>query len=411
MIGLLIKEIYFLKVVAQGMPKRVSSRKNIGEELERGPMPDQLSIKSYKKTSIAFLVLVFILLLTIGYVSFAKAIVTVTARATPVEAEIRVDVRMNPAQGEVEGEVKSIILEGESIEEISGEVQEVSGVATGTVKIISEITRPQTLVATTRLLSADGVLFRLKKRVTVPAKGQVRAEVYADQSGVQGDIGPTRFTIPGLNPGLQKLVYATSEAPMTGGLTKRIGVSQGDIDRALSEIEKSLLEQGMKEIANKWSLGVGNAELYQKKIVSWTADQKVGGQAKKVTVKARVLITGVRYDREMILALSEAKLKEKAKEEEDLKSVDREGLTLELEASDAEAGTATIKANLKGKLAISENSKILDPEQLVGLTKGSAEEYLRGFHAVENAEVKIRPFWLRRLPNLRDRIIIKVITE
>src|SRR3989338_2595118 len=70
----------------------------------------------------------------------------------------------------------------------------VEDISTGTVKIYNNLSFAQALVATTRLLSQEGVLFRLKSAVTIPAGGSVDAPVYADLPGVSGDIKPTRFT-------------------------------------------------------------------------------------------------------------------------------------------------------------------------------------------------------------------------
>ncbi len=394
------------------MPKRISGKKRTAdEEAPRISQPEHLSLRAYKKTAVAFLALVFVLLAAIAYVSFAKATVIIKARTTDAEAEFRADARSDPNQSEVRGEVREIALEGESAAQISADVKELPSAATGTVRILNEMKRSQTLVVKTRLLSPDGVLFRLKKTVSVPAGGEIKTEVYADKEGASGDIGPTRFVIPGLNAENQKKVYAVSDAPMTGGLTLKIGVGQADIDRALEEIGNRLLEEGKQKLGAQWSPGAGNAEIYQKKIISWKADQKIGGQAENVKVKAKVAITGVRYDREKLLELAEAKLRERAKDEEELRDIDREGFEVNIISADSIVNAAVLSARLKGKLAISSKSKVLDPDQLIGLTKSSAEEYLRGFNAVEDAQIKVRPFWLRRLPNLRERIKIKVITE
>lgn len=411
------------------MPKRVQARK-IGpktstEDIFFKPVkskapgakthasftPPQVSLRSYKKTAFGFLGLAAALLLAIAYVSFSKAAVIVTARAGEEIVEMITEVRKEPADGEIFGEVKSLVLEGERIEEISGEKSEVPAMATGTIKIINEFGRSQQLVATTRFLSKDGVLFRLKKGVLVPAKSSLKAEVYADKLGKEGNIAESKFTIPGLNKDLQKTIYGLGEEPMTGGVVLKTGVSQSDIDRAAEEIAIELLAKGMDELKNLWIAELGNAELYQKKILQVSADPKVGSDAKSIKVRAKVQIDGIRFDREKLYSLLEIKLKERSGADRELRGADGEGLVVEISKLDLEAGTASLKGKLRGVFGITERSAILDPEQLVGLTKSSAENYLRGFHSVEDVKIKISPFWLQRLPNLKDRINIKVITE
>jgi hypothetical protein len=114
----------------------------------------------------------------------------------------------------------------------------IEGRAEGKVKIINNSGGAQTLVATTRLLR-DDTLFRLKDRVAAPAGETAEVAVYADQIGAAGDLGPGKFTIPGLSPSLQKLIYAESEAPMTGGATETKVVGAADI----LEAQKKLIEE------------------------------------------------------------------------------------------------------------------------------------------------------------------------
>lgn len=387
-----------------------SKKAQYDREYYPAPAPE-VSLRSYKKTAIGFLSLAIALLLAIAYVSFSSATITVTPRETDGSIEVLAEVRTDPTEGEVEGEIKTISLEGERIEAVSGETHEVPSKATGTVKIINDWSRSQQLVATTRLLSKEGVLFRLKKSVNVPARGSLMAEVYADKTGRAGELAPTTFTIPGLNNDLQKQIYATSLAPMSGGVILKVGVGQGDVDRAAEEIAKQIMENGMSEIKKMWELGLGNAEIYQKKFLSVESNPPPGSDAKSFKVKAKVQVTGIRYDKEKLYSLAEAKLKQKAGADEELVSVDRDNFTVEVAKVDTETNIATLKAKITGKFSITEHSSVLDPDQLVGLTKTSVQNYLRGFHSIEEVKVKISPFWLNRLPNLKNRINIKVITE
>lgn len=122
------------------------------------------------------------------------------------------------------------------------------GVATGTVTLVNETGAAQPLVATTRLLSEGGVLFRLRDRVTVPAGGTVEAAVYADQPGPSGDIGPSRFTIPGLSPALQASIYARSSSPMTGGVVyDGEPFTEAELDLIVAELAAEARERLLAE--------------------------------------------------------------------------------------------------------------------------------------------------------------------
>ncbi len=120
---------------------------------------------------------------------------------------------------------------------VTREGAEVEGIARGVVTLKNESGTAQNLVARTRLLSESGVLFRLIDRAVIPARGEVRVDVEADQPGPSGDIGPSRFTIPGLSASQQKVMYGVSDAPMTGGVTRQSGpVTAEEIEAIKKEL-------------------------------------------------------------------------------------------------------------------------------------------------------------------------------
>ncbi len=130
----------------------------------------------------------------------------------------------------------------------------VDGQAGGKVKIINNHTADMSLIATTRLLSAEGVLFRLKNGISVPAGSFAETEVYADAEGAVGNIGASQFTLPGLSPIFQKLIYAESATAMTGGTVEKTFVSADDIDQAktkllggfILEVQKDKVENNLQ---------------------------------------------------------------------------------------------------------------------------------------------------------------------
>ncbi len=119
--------------------------------------------------------------------------------------------------------------------------------AQGTITIYNTFDdKPQSLVASTRFLAENGMLFRLVKTTTIPGMkngepGKVEALVIADKDGAEGNIAPTRFSIPGFDGSSKKeKFYAISEKEMAGGGTGGNGValvSEDDIVRAQKEME------------------------------------------------------------------------------------------------------------------------------------------------------------------------------
>lgn len=122
--------------------------------------------------------------------------------------------------------------------------------AQGTIMIFNEYSdAPQPLVATTRFLAEDGTLFRLVNQATVPGMsgdepGKVEALVEADIDGTVGNIGPSRFSVPGFEGSPKKdKFYGISEKAMIGGGAGGTGVTivtSDDIARAKEEMTKEM---------------------------------------------------------------------------------------------------------------------------------------------------------------------------
>ena len=129
---------------------------------------------------------------------FSSATVVVLSEQRDIESGLIVDIASSPTDDEVPGSVYEISRSITDTFPVSSSVT-VEIRAEGPVRIVSELARAQTLIASTRLVTPDGVLFRLKNTVAVPAFGAVEGVAVADESGPSGDVGETTFTIPGLN--------------------------------------------------------------------------------------------------------------------------------------------------------------------------------------------------------------------
>lgn len=124
--------------------------------------------------------------------------------------------------------------------------------ARGTVTISNTFSSdPQSLVATTRLETPDGKIFRLTEGVTVPGMssgpGTVEAAVIADQTGTGYNVAPTTFTIPGFKGGPKYEKFSARSTKAMAGGSESSGGSQTVISK--NDLEKVALEA--KEQAKK----------------------------------------------------------------------------------------------------------------------------------------------------------------
>lgn len=166
--------------------------------------------------------------------------------------------------------------------------------ATGQVKIFNNSSQKQSLVATTRLLSSNNILYRLKNQVVVPAKGNIEAAIYADKAGKEFEVGPTKFTIPGLSTSLQQLIYAESSAPTTGGSQEIAFLTKDDLDKAQNDLKeetaKEALDNFKKEIQASQALldNLINQEIISS-IASSNIDEKVENFTLTMKIKNQAL--------------------------------------------------------------------------------------------------------------------------
>ncbi|MBI4458008.1 hypothetical protein HY633_03540 [Candidatus Uhrbacteria bacterium] len=139
-------------------------------------------------------------------------------------------------------------VKGSKSFDATGTAPAASAKSTGTIVIVNATSRAYTFVATTRFISKDGVLFRLKTATAIPANGKVRAAVAADKPGSQGDIGPSTFIIPGLSENLRDDIYGESDAAMSGGSGTVAAVSADDLAKARADMAAELATEAGKNL-------------------------------------------------------------------------------------------------------------------------------------------------------------------
>src|SRR3989339_681891 len=165
------------------------------------------SVGMYRKIALSFVVLTVVLLAVIFYFSFTRVTITLIPNQERVSNNLIFDIYDSEnadsvsAMG-VPGIVRQITIEDKKEYQASGS-NVIGKEVVGKIDIINDYNKNQPLVATTRLISSDGKLFRLKETVNVPVGGLKDVEIYADEAKPEMATGPTTFTIPGLWAGLQ----------------------------------------------------------------------------------------------------------------------------------------------------------------------------------------------------------------
>lgn len=364
-------------------------------------------MRLYRRIALFFTLATFVVLVSALYFSLVKAEIRIVPHKYLVNAEFNVVVEKVPLS---ENGIAGIVEEGGKTEtmifEIQGEGQVKEGIAKGQVTLINKLSHSQVLVQTTRLLSEGGILFHLNERINVPANGSVIVDVYADKVGESGDIGPTKFTVPGLSPALQEKVYAVSDRPMKGGKTVVKAVTEADIANAKSSLKEKIGADLKKNFEN--ALDETKSLVFWQEIIKETVNAKPGDERESFEATTQVKSLGIIYNKNDLERLATEKINLIVPGARVVKEIMFQDTKIDLVKYDANTESATIKVSVPAYTSIKDAAEIFDKDQLVGFKKGDAKEYLENFEEIESVEIKMRPFFLRRLPSIEERIKIKI---
>ncbi|MBI2551198.1 hypothetical protein HYV73_02520 [Candidatus Uhrbacteria bacterium] len=392
--------------VHKAAPRKAAHKRVDDIETFDTPRPP---LRMYRIIAAVFVLAVLALLAVVLYVSSVQATIFVKANSTPVEKEFVLDIVRTPSSpSEVRGRVLSAAMGRTKTVALSGTgMTEVPAVSKGKVVLVNESAQPQPLVATTRLLTADRLLFRIDQSVTVPAKGRLEVPAHADKEGKEGDIGPTRFTIPGLAADRQKVVYAVSESPFTGGTVQKVAVGQADIDTAVAALQAELEGQA-KETLNREAGEVFDGKLYSTSVIDQKVTAKPGDEVSQFDVVLSVRVVGVYYDKKVVQEIAVRQLYERLTQGSDFVSIDQAGMAVAMDRFDAATEMANLHIKIRGQSIPSTTSAALDPGRFIGMTEAEVRKSLLDDGVAQDARVEFYPSFVHRVPQLRDRVFVVI---
>jgi len=291
--------------------------------------------------------------------------------------------------------------------------------AHGVITIYNEYSSsPQTLVGSTRFISEAGKIFRLPKTIVVPGarieEGKIVAssmetEVIADEPGDAYNIGPGRFSIPGLQ-GTPKYnaFFAKSSQSMAGGIVGKARiVSQADVDKAKEivgqDIHDRIYAQMKGEIPADFKL---LDEAISKKIMPWSVIPEIGVKGDSFVLTTKVSLDGIIFNENNLKSIIVAKMRSQLSQNKEL--IDK-SLSIDYKkvSTDFGSGTTnlTVIAHAKDKLKI-------EIAPLKEKLRGQDEKMLKGVLAnlpeINSMKVNFWPFWVKRIPNNLNKIEVKI---
>jgi hypothetical protein len=389
----------------------------------------------YRKIAYTFLGLTVIIVLAVLWLTSVKAEVVVKVSRQTVSLDGTVGVAKEPGIGQIPGRVLQGTYERIQEFQVTGEAGVVAAEepeeerlpdsqvrARGRVKVINNYSKTQPLVRVTRLLAADGRLYRIDRDISVPPGGEVEVEAYADQTGYAFEFsGEERFTIPGLYDPLEEFIYAVSVTPFaavpidgeeiveveTPAAPAGPRVTQADVDRAEKELMDIVLSRAKSELANE----AGNPDLevvYVVKVAEKRNSVAVGEAATSFISSLKLDVPAVYYSREDMQALIRERLKERVPEGREFLPFEGSSVSYSLESADPQTEKAEIRVTAEAGYRLSAEHPSLQPSALTGKTREEAESMIRGLDGVEDVEITLRPNWLNKIPSLKDKVTVMV---
>lgn len=363
----------------------------------------------YRRIAYSFFAITVLVVIGALWVSSVRARVTIKVRRDTTTVQSSIDIAKSPEQGQLPGRV----LQGtfEKIQEFAVKdapatpSDEISTEVRGTVKILNNYSKSQTLVKTTRLLTADGRLYRIDKTITIEPKQSVTVTAYSDEKGKKYILAPgTRLTIPGLWIDLQKHIYAETVSGFSGGTQVGKVVSSLDVTDAQRALEDAVFEQGKKTLTAEAGTVGEMVAVFTKKVIESKSNVTPGQASDQFLASVKLEITGVFYPKKDMDALIRQKLKERLPDGRDLVDFDPSLVAMKIEQSDIKLERARLSLSAQASSRLTESSPALSKDAIAGLSIEDAKSSLLALDGVESVDIVIRPSWIGKLPTTKDHI-------
>lgn len=299
------------------------------------------------------------------------------------------------------------------------------------------------LVAETQFQTAEGLIFRTQKAVTVPAAqgadkpGTVTIEVIANQLdaygqaiGERGNIGSTQFFLPNLSSSAQKDLYAKNTDPFTGGITKtQRKILKKDIGEAQQKMKEELEKAAVSELEaeinryNERNKGSRLILLKDTRVKVFQFGEPVitlppgleGKMLPSFQIHGEIEVSGIAYNEEEVLSILTNSFKVDPKQH--LVEVESKFSSQVSGKIDPDMKNITLTATLKGveEFEISPNSEHGEEfikkikEHILNKNHDEAISYIQNLPEIATVEITSWPPWTTTLPAIQENIKIEVL--
>ncbi len=289
--------------------------------------------------------------------------------------------------------------------------KDVAQKATGTVTLYNKSSKAQKLVATTRLESSKGLIFRIPETVTVPAAtsdtapGAIDSAIYADKPGNEYNIDPDTFTIPGFAGKPEFALFsAKSTKPVSGGV---IGPSSIVTEKDYLSAQSSLMSQLKTALIEELKSQAGDLTVIGGPIVTFekpVANAKPDEAAENLQMKLKGSAQVIAFRESDAIKLVNSLLSKEAKVGLLTKDL---SIAYGSASLDNAGALMTFDASVSGKAAgIIDSDKIL--KNILGMNEAQIRSYLNGVTEIESVRIILSPRWVHNVPKDKDKVKLEV---
>jgi len=300
-----------------------------------------------------------------------------------------------------------------------------AGKATGTI-IIYNKADPVTSIALkagTHFLSDSGKYFVTLEKVTVPAgkksggkvtPGSVEAKVEAAEGGAGYNIAPAKFSIPKLSgSNFYYTTYAESTKEMTGGFDGKIKkVTADDITSAEDAVVKKITEEAVLAIKSKISQEyILLDDAVNSETLSATSSLEAGAVAEKFTEGVKVKVSALAFKKADTENFVKNYILSQAPEG---KNVLESSLDVKYSVKLVDLKTGKMSIDLDFSSGVYQNININSLSLLLtGRNPSQIQETIKNNlgDGVTKTEVKLWPFWVKKVPNNQKAIKVELKFE
>ncbi len=365
--------------------------------------PEQNSSRLYRRLAFFFIGLIAIVVLAMFYYSLIRVDITLfpASDVQTVNKTVNLTDSTPIAADALPSKFIQETVEYKQTFSASGQEQ-VSGEATlaGQVVLINETGKDQPLRATTRLVTSNGILYRLQEYVNVPAGGRVTVNVYADSVKAENAIaGQTKFTIPGLWAGLQEKIYAIAEQPINYQVASKPIVTVYDIEQAVAQVKSIATQQAKDKIAQE----VGSeTAVYWLDENNWPVDvsAKAGDNKAEFTVTVKATVGAAVVNQETI----ESGLVE---QNNPGAVINKQSLSYRLVNWLPEQHQAQLEISYSSNLSFNRPEQLINEKDLVGMSRKQLDSYLNNQTNLVKYKIDWHPNFLKKVPGT-DKINLKL---